>query len=103
MLAAKRSNPRRSVRQIVRLLEAAGTVADKSLSRSAVHRLLQQQGLSRLAGSGHLPEEKRSFAAEFAGSVWYGDVMHGPRVRVKGQLRKTYLVSLIDEIGRAHV
>jgi len=100
VLAAKRDNPRRSVRQIVRLLEAAGTVAVASLSRSAVHRLLQQSGLSRLAGSASLPEEKRSFAAEFAGSVWYGDVMHGPRVSVKGTLRKTYLVSLIDDASR---
>jgi len=100
VLAAKRANPRRSVRQIVRLLEAAGSVPSKSLSRSAVHRLLQQHGLSQLTGSGHLPEEKRSFAAEFAGSIWYGDVMHGPRVPHKGQLRKTYLVSLIDDASR---
>ena len=100
VLAAKRDNPRRSVRQIVRLMEAAGTAPQASLSRSAVHRLLQQSGLSRLAGSASLPEEKRSFAAEFAGSVWYGDVMHGPRVSVKGQLRKTYLVSLIDDASR---
>jgi len=100
VLAAKRDNPRRSVRQIVRLLEAAGTVASEGLSRSAVHRLLQQQGLSQLAGSASLPEEKRSFAAEFAGSVWYGDVMHGPRVSVKGVMRKTYLVSLIDDASR---
>jgi transposase InsO family protein len=100
VLAAKRANPRRSVRQIVRLLQAAGTVPGNSLSRSAVHRLLQQQGLSRLTGSGHVPEEKRSFVAEFAGSIWYGDVMHGPRVPHKGQLRKTYLVSLIDDASR---
>ncbi|MBK6788988.1 MAG: DDE-type integrase/transposase/recombinase [Betaproteobacteria bacterium] len=100
VLAAKRANPRRSVRQIVRLLQAAGTVPGHSLSRSAVHRLLQQQGLSRLTGSGHVPEEKRSFVAEFAGSIWYGDVMHGPRVPHKGQLRKTYLVSLIDDASR---
>jgi transposase InsO family protein len=100
VLAAKRDNPRRSIRQIVRLLEAAGTVPSQSLSRSATHRLLVQHGLSQLAGSGHLPEEKRSFTAEFAGSIWYGDVMHGPRVPVKGQLRKTYLVSLIDDASR---
>ena len=100
ILAAKRANPRRSVRQIMRLLEAAGTVASKSLSRSAAHRLLQQHGLSQLAASAHQPEEKRSFAAEFAGSIWYGDVMHGPRVAHKGQLRKTYLVSLIDDASR---
>ena len=100
ILAAKQENPRRSVRQIVRLLEAAGTVPAGSLSRSAVHRLLQQQGLSRLTGSGHVPEEKRSFVAEFAGSIWYGDVMHGPRVPHQGHLRKTYLVSLFDDASR---
>jgi putative transposase len=100
ILAAKRANPRRSVRQIVRLLEAAGTVPSKSLSRSAAHRLLQHHGLSQWAGSASQPEERRSFAAEFAGSIWYGDVMHGPRVPHKGQLRKTYLVSLIDDASR---
>jgi transposase InsO family protein len=100
ILAAKRANPRRSVRHIVRLLEAAGTVAANGVSRSAVHRLLQQHGLSKLAASAHLPEERRSFAAEFAGSIWYGDVMHGPRVPHQGQLRKTYLVSLIDDASR---
>jgi transposase InsO family protein len=100
VLAAKRENPRRSINQIQRLLVAAGLVADQSLSRSAVHRLLQQNGLSQLTGSASLPEEKRSFSAEFAGSIWYGDVMHGPRVAVKGQLRKTYLVSLIDDASR---
>ncbi len=53
-----------------------------------------------MRGSSSLPEEKRSFTAEFAGSIWYGDVMHGPRVAIKGQLRKTYLVSLIDDASR---
>jgi transposase InsO family protein len=100
ILAAKRDNPRRSIRQILRLLEAAGLVAQHSLSRSAIHRLLQQSGLSKLAGSSASPEEKRSFNAEFAGTVWYGDVMHGPRVSVKGALRKTYLVSLLDDASR---
>lgn len=100
ILAAKRDNPRRSVRQIVRLLEAAGTVPTQVLSRSAVHRLLQQHGVSQRPGCGHPLEEKRSFNAEFAGSIWYGDVMHGPRVPHKGQMRKTYLVSLLDDASR---
>jgi transposase InsO family protein len=100
ILAAKRENPRRSIRQIQRLLEAAGAVAGDSLSRSAIHRLLQQHGLSRMTGSASLPEEKRSFVAESAGAIWYGDVMHGPRVPFNGQLRKTYLVSLMDDASR---
>ena len=100
ILAAKRDNPRRSIRQILRLLQAGGLVAEHSLSRSAIHRLLQQSGLSKLAGSPSVPQERRSFNAEFAGTIWYGDVMHGPRVSVKGQLRKTYLVSLLDDASR---
>ena len=100
ILAAKRENPRRSIRQIRRLLEAAGTVAHGTLSRSTIHRLLQQHGLSRLIGSASEPEEKRSFVAASAGAIWYGDVMHGPQVPIAGRLAKAYLVSLFDDASR---
>ena len=93
-------DPEAALREQVRLLEAAGVVASDTLSRSATHRLLQQHGVSRMIGSASLVDEKRSFNAEFAGSIWYGDVMHGPHVPVKGRLRKTYLVSLIDDASR---
>ena len=100
IIAAKRDNPRRSIRQIRALLEASGAAAHGTLSRSAIHRLLQQQGLSRLPDSASLTEERRSFVAASAGAIWYGDVLHGPRVPVNGQLRKTYLVSLFDDASR---
>jgi transposase InsO family protein len=100
ILAAKRDNPRRSTRQILRLLQADGRLGAQALSRSALHRLLQQHGLSGVAGTPGQPEERRSFAAEFAGTIWYGDVMHGPRVPVAGARRKTYLVSLFDDASR---
>jgi putative transposase len=100
ILAAKQENPRRSIRVIRQLLESAGIVARGSLSRSTIHRLLQVHGISRATGSASLPEEKRSFVAEFAGSIWYGDVLHGPQVPVKARLRKTYLVTLFDDASR---
>jgi transposase InsO family protein len=100
IIAAKRDNPRRSIRQLRQLLESSGQVARGTLSRSAIHRLLQQHGLSRLAGSAAIPEERRSFVAECAGAIWYGDVMHGPKVMVRGQRRKAYLVSLFDDASR---
>ena len=100
ILAAKRDNPRRSTRQILRLLRAQGQPGAQALSRSALHRLLQQHGLSRVAGTPGSAEERRSFNAEFAGTIWYGDVMHGPRVRLGGQVRKSYLVSLFDDASR---
>jgi transposase InsO family protein len=100
ILAAKRENPRRSVRGIRRLLERRGTVAKDELSRSAIHRLLQAHGLSRMGGSASEPEERRAFVAEHAGDIWYGDVMHGPRVPMGARMRKAYLVSLMDDASR---
>lgn len=98
VLAAKRDNPRRSIRQLRHLLESSGTVARGSLSRSAIHRLLQQHGLSCLAAP--LPEEHRRFVAEYANAIWYGDVLHGPTMTVKSRRRKVYLVSLMDDASR---
>jgi hypothetical protein len=63
LLAAKRENPRRSIRQLKILLENAGTVPRGTLSRSAIHRFLQQQGVSRSKGSASMPEEHRRFDA----------------------------------------
>jgi len=100
ILAAKRENPRRSIRVIRRLLERRGTVATEELSRSAIHRLLQAHGLSRPSGAPSEPEEHRAYVAETAGDIWYGDVMHGPRVPMGGGMRKAYLVSLMDDASR---
>ena len=100
LLAAKRDNPRRSIRQLRQLMESSGQAAQGALSSSAIHRLLQEHGLSRMPGSAARPEERRSFVAEQAGSIWYGDVMHGPAVSVAGRRRKVYLVSLIDDASR---
>jgi transposase InsO family protein len=100
ILAAKRENPRRSIRGIRRLLERRGLVAKGELSRSAIHRLLQAHGLSCPSGSASEPEERRAYVAEYAGDIWYGDVMHGPRVPMGGGLRKAYLVSLMDDASR---
>ncbi len=100
ILEAKRKNPRRSIRTIRRLLERQGTVAKDELSRSAIHRLLQAHGLSRPSGSASEPEEHRAYVAQYAGDIWYGDVMHGPRVPMDGGLHKAYLVSLMDDASR---
>lgn len=100
LLAAKRENPRRSIRQLKTLLESAGVVSRGTLSRSAIHRFLQQQGLSRSTGSSSIPEEHRRFVAEYANSIWYGDVMHGPTLTLKTGRCKVFLVSLMDDASR---
>lgn len=100
LLAAKRESPRRSLHMLQQLLEGEGLVPRGTLSRSAIHRFLQRHGLSRPVGADSQPEERRSFLAEHANQIWFGDVMHGPRVLVQGRSRKTYLVSLLDDASR---
>ncbi len=100
ILATKRENPRRSIDRVIRLLERRGQVAKGELKRASVHRLLQAHGMSRPSGAASEVEEHRAYLAECAGDIWYGDVMHGPKVPVDGQLRKVYLVSLMDDASR---
>ncbi len=100
ILNAKRDNPKRSIRMIKQLLEGSGVAAKGVLSRSSIHRLLQTNGISRMIGSASLLEEKRSFCTEFAGSIWYGDVLHGPSIPTHKGMSKVYLVSLLDDASR---
>jgi transposase InsO family protein len=100
ILQTKRDNPKRSLAEIQRLLETQGQVAKGVLSRSSLHRLLQHHGLSHFRGHSGPAEEYRSFEAQCASDIWYGDVMHGPKVIIKEQLRKAYLISLMDDASR---
>ena len=100
LLEAKRVNPRRSIDQLIALLEHSAQAPRGAVPRSSVHRLLQSHGLSRPLGAASEPEEHRSYEARYAGDIWYGDVMHGPRVPVTGRVRKVYLVSLMDDASR---
>jgi transposase InsO family protein len=100
LVAAKRENPRRSIRQLKALLESSGTAPRGTVSRSAIHRLLQQQALSRPQGSASVPEEHRRFVAEWANSIWYGDVMHGPTLPLNSGRCKVLLVSIMDDASR---
>jgi putative transposase len=100
ILKAKKEKPKRSINTLRSLLENTGLAAKDELSRSAVHRLLQQHGLSNFHGEDEPSEERRSFVASRASDIWYGDVMHGPKFPVSGRNRKVYLVSLMDDASR---
>lgn len=100
LLTAKRENPRRSLAKLQQWLEHSGQIERGGVSRSAIHRLLQQHGISRPPTGASVPEERRRFTAAHANDIWYGDVLHGPQVRVRGRGRKAYLVSLLDDASR---
>lgn len=100
ILRTKRENPKRSLDELRRLLEVEGVVAKGQLKRTTLHRLLKRHNLSRPPSGGSELIERRSYEAERASDIWYGDVMHGPKVVINGRLRKAYLVSLMDDASR---
>ena len=100
IIQCKTENSKRSLTQIQRILERSGIAALGKLSRSTLHRFLKSMGLSRCKGDAKESIERRTFCAEHCGDIWYGDVMHGPTVPVGNNLRKVYLVTLMDDASR---
>ena len=100
LVALKKDRPERSINQLITMVEQEGLVSKDSLSRATVHRFLKQQQLSRRVLPNQHTIERRSFVAAHAGDLWQGDVLHGPGIQTPGGMKKTYLVSLMDDASR---
>lgn len=100
LLQLKKDNPSRSLNTIIGMCVRQGIVANGQLSRTSVHRFLKSQQLSKRILSNVNTIERRSFVAQHSSDIWHGDVLHGPTVQTSNGLRKTYLVSLLDDASR---
>ena len=100
LLSNKQDNPSRSINMLIRLLECQNIVEKNTVSRASVHRFLQKQALSKRIPQSCHTIERRAFLAEHAGQLWHGDVLHGPSIQTPTGMRKTYLVSLLDDTSR---
>lgn len=100
LLELKKDNPARSINLLITMMESSGLMAKGSISRASVHRYLKQLQLSKRILPRVNTIEHRSFVAERVGELWQGDVLHGPSIQTKEGLRKTYLVSLMDDASR---
>ena len=96
----KKDNPARSINTVIGMIEREGMISKGALARATVHRFLQQQNLSKRVIPNQDTIERRSFVAAHAGDIWQGDVLHGPSIQTPAGMRKTYLVSLIDDASR---
>lgn len=100
LLSAKKDNPARSLNTLIDLLERQGVVGKQTLARATVHRFLRQNQISKRILPDRQTIERRSFVAEHAGENWQGDVLHGPSIQISNKIRKTYLISLMDDASR---
>jgi putative transposase len=100
IMACKKDNPARSIQMIIDFLEITGRVKKGELARSTVHRLLKKHRINQRILVTPERIERRAFESQFAGDLWYGDVMHGPSIQTATGRRKVYLVTVMDDASR---
>lgn len=100
----KREVPRRSVRQIIKILEIEGFAMPGVLKASTMQRYLYKAGLGQKQMRRYTEKREtssRRFCRPHRMELLQGDIKYGPRIRLKdGTLIKTYLSSLIDDHSR---
>ena len=100
----KKEVPRRSVRQIIKILETEGWVPPGVLKASTLQRYLFNAGLGKKQMRKYTEAREtssRRFCRPHRMELIQGDIKYGPQIRDKdGKLIKTYLSSLIDDHSR---
>ena len=100
----KKEVPRRSVRQIIKILEIEGWAAPGALKASTLQRYLYNAGLGKKQMRKYTEAREtssRRFCRPHRMELIQGDIKYGPQIRDKdGKLIKTYLSSLIDDHSR---
>ena len=96
--------PKRSVRQIITILETEGWAPPGTIRPSTLQRYLYKAGLGVRQMKRYTESRKtssRRFCRAHRLELLQGDIKYGPEIRTKeGKLVKTYLSSLIDDHSR---
>ena len=100
----KREVPKRSVRQIIMILELEGWAPPGVIRPSTLQRYLYDAGLGVKQMKRYAEAREtssRRFCRPHRLELFQGDIKYGPIIRTKeGKLVKTYLSSLIDDHSR---
>jgi len=79
-----------------------GTIVtpEMELPPSTVHRLLARRGLTKRKKEDGESKDRRRFEYDAANELWMSDVMYGPKLKVGGRARQSYLIAFIDDATR---
>ena len=98
-IALKEELPSRSVRQIIDIMTAEGTIEPGEIARSTLSRHLKEAGCMDLPKKS--PKATRRFVKERPNQLWQGDLKYGPYIPDStGKPRRTYLIAFIDDCSR---
>jgi len=95
----RQEHPRWTVARLLDQLIQEGLWDMRHPARSTLYRFAGTQNLVR---DPHLipHEPARPFEYQAFGQMWTADFLHGPKIRIQGQKRKTYLHAIIDDATR---
>lgn len=102
LLELRKARPEASTDSLIRaVLLVLGEAAVPRLSRSTVYRFLAANAPRQRHETRGEPDA-RAFTYEHPGDLWVADVMHGPRLLVKGRRERprTYLHAFLDDATR---
>lgn len=101
LLDIRREYPSASARLIISTLEYDGRLMSQQLSPRTLNRLYEENGLgrARLPTSGHTKVRLR-WQADLPGTLWHGDVCHGPLLKPAGQATPLRIHALLDDASR---
>ena len=96
----RNAHPHATTERLLDLLFAEGAWNAVRPSRSALYRLAEFKGLKRRRMGAVGVQEAHAFAFEAFGKMWTADFLHGPKVRDGRQMKKTYLLAILDDATR---
>ncbi len=98
LIELRRRNPHWTVKLLIEELHKTGVWNGQNPSMASLYRWCKAKGLLR-SRQEELPS---AMAFEFTafGALWMSDVLHGPKVNVRGKKRKTYLLAILDDASR---
>jgi len=99
LMELRQEHPRWTLARMLRQLVEEKLWNMVSPSRATLYRFASTTNLHR---DPHLVQHvpARPFAYRDFGQLWMADFLHGPKIRIKGQKRKTYLHTIIDDASR---
>jgi len=99
----KRDVPARSIDRVIAIAEETGLVPTGLLSRSTVHRVLREHGLSSRKRAATSTADLDRFEAAFPNDLWQSDMLAGPWLpdpKRPGKRRQAWLHAWLDDHSR---
>lgn len=98
LLGIMKEEPTLTVPAAIRKLRMKKVIGpDERLHHATVYRYLKHTITTE---PNREASDRRAFEATYPNEIWQSDVMHGPRIRVDGVLKKTYLCAIMDDHSR---